>query len=244
MLNIIRNSVVLILFALLTTFWGILGLFLVIFSNNKYVIKYSVRPWGKTSLWISGIKLDVKGLENLPSNPSIIMYNHQSSFDILAFSAALPIEWKAVIKKEVLNMPFVGWVSNLSGHYFVSRDGSSDDMYKVKDIVKNIRRGPSVLISPEGTRSGDGNLLPFKKGGFLISLLAGVPVVPMVIWGGKDIKRKSSSFHVSANKTMKVRVLPSIDVKGLPRGKKGREKLEEMVRERMECEIEKILNGM
>ncbi|NIP31263.1 MAG: hypothetical protein GTO02_16365 [Candidatus Dadabacteria bacterium] len=238
----IKSVIALIGFVFFTTFWGLVGLFLTLISNNRYVIKYAVRPWGKTSLWSAGIKLDVKGLENIPPGPCIIMYNHQSSYDILAFSAALPIEWKAMMKKEVLNMPFVGWVSKLSGHYFVARDGSSEDMQKVKEIVKNIKEGPSVLVAPEGTRSEDGKLLPFKKGGFLISLLAGVPVVPMIIWGGKDIKTKKSGLRINTDKPIKIRIMPPIDVKSLPRGKKGREQLEHMVRDQMENEIVNILN--
>ena len=102
----------------------------------------------------------------------------------------VPFEWKAVMKKEVASIPFIGWVSRLSGHYFVSRDGSVEDMNKVREIVRDIRKGPSLIIAPEGTRSDDGGLLPFKQGGFLIASLARVPVVPMIIWGSKDIRKK------------------------------------------------------
>ena len=163
----------------------------------------------------------------------MIMYNHQSSFDILAFSAALPVEWKAIMKKEVLHMPFVGWVSKLSGHYFVSRDGSTGDTKEVKKIVSQIKSGPSVIVAPEGTRSLDGRLLPFRKGGFLIALLSGVPVVPMVIWGGLNV-RKKGQFKVERNKNMFVKILEPIDVGKLPRGKRGREELEERVKSMME----------
>ena len=215
-----------------TTFWGMIGLILAPFSNYL-AIKYAVRPWGKTMLWAWGVKLVVEGLENLPKGTSIIMYNHQSSFDILAFSAALPVEWKAIIKKEVLRMPFIGWVSKVSGHYFVSRDGSTDDTMQVKKIVSQIKTGPSVIMAPEGTRSTDGKLLPFKKGGFLIALLAGVPVVPMVIWGGLSV-RKKNHFKVKSNKEMLVKILEPIDVGKLPRGKRGREELEQRVRIMME----------
>ena len=124
--------------------------------SNYLAVKYAVHPWGKTMLWAWRVKLKVEGLENLPEETSMIMYNHQSSFDILAFSAALPIEWKAIMKKEVLHMPFVGWVSKISGHYFVSRDGSAGDTKEVKKIVSQIKSGPSVIVAPEGTRSPDG----------------------------------------------------------------------------------------
>ena len=223
-----------------TTFWGIVGLIFAPFSNYM-AVKYAVHPWGITMLWAWGVKLKVEGIENLPKGTSMLMYNHQSSFDILAFSAALPIEWKAIMKKEVLRMPFVGWVSKISGHYFVSRDGSEGDTKEVRKIVSQIKSGPSVIIAPEGTRSIDGSLLPFKKGGFLIALLSGVPVVPMVIWGGKDIQSKDKS-RIDAGREMLVKIFEPIDVTKLPRGRRGREELENKVRSQMENLINEKLS--
>ncbi len=222
-----------------TCFFGVVGLTLAAFYRKR-LMKYAVRPWGKSVLWACGVKLVVEGLENLPSEPSILMYNHQSSFDIVAFSAALPIEWRAVMKKEVRNIPFVGWVSKLAGHYFVSRDGSKEDSREVKRMVAELKKGPSLIIAPEGTRSEDGRLLPFKKGGFVVAMLAQVPVVPIVIWGGKNI-RKKGTYELHPNKTITVHILEPVDVRKLPRGKEGREELEKIVRERMNKVIEKHL---
>jgi 1-acyl-sn-glycerol-3-phosphate acyltransferase len=160
------------------------------------------------------------------------MFNHQSIFDIFAYMAALPIDWKAVMKKEVGDMPFIGWVSKIAGHYIVARDGSDRDTKEVKKIVSRIKEGPSVLIAPEGTRGKEGKLLPFQKGGFLIAMLAGVPVVPMVITGGLDIMPKDSKLLRPG--TMKIRILPPIDVAGLPPGREGREELMRIVRTQME----------
>lgn len=173
----------------------------------------------------------MEGVENLPKEPSVIMYNHQSSFDIFAFCGFLPIEWKAVMKKEVASVPFVGWVSSITGNYFVERDGSGRDTQEIRKIVERIRSGPSVLIAPEGTRSPDGKLLPFKKGGFVVAMYAGVPVVPMVITGGKEIMSRGSK-KINHGR-IKIKILPPIDVKHLPPGKEGREKLVGLVREEM-----------
>ena len=236
----IRNIISYSLSVFFTTFWGIVGLIFAPFSNYM-AVKYAVHPWGVTMLWAWGVKLRVEGIENLPKGTSILMYNHQSSFDILAFSAALPIEWKAIMKKEVLRMPFVGWVSKISGHYFVSRDGSEGDTKEVRKIVSQIKNGPSVIIAPEGTRSIDGSLLPFKKGGFLIALLSGVPVVPMVIWGGKNIQSKDKS-KIEAGREMLVKFFEPIDVTKLPRGRRGREELENKVRSQMENLINEKLS--
>ena len=226
---------------LFTTLFGIIGI-VVALINRKHVIKLSVRPWGKTVLWAFVAKLNVEGLEHFPKETSIVMYNHQSSFDILTFSAVIPVEWRAVMKKEVKTMPFVGWVSKLAGHYFVSRDGSIDDTKEVKRIVSEIKTGPTLMIAPEGTRSNDGTLLPFKKGAFLIASMAKVPVVPMVIWGGKNIVTKESKI-ANRGQEIYVKIFKPIDVESLPGGKRGREELESRVRTLMEDTINEQLKN-
>ena len=236
MIKILKTIFYWLAFLTYTLFFGVIGITLAFISPSS-AIKYAVRPWGKMIILTTGVTLDVKGLENIPKEPSIIMYNHQSVYDIFAFMAVLPIDWKAVMKKEVLDMPFIGWVSKVAGHYFVARDGSERDTKEVKKIAERIRLGPSVLIAPEGTRSKDGKLLPFQKGGFFIAMLAGVPIVPMVMMGGAKIYAKTS--WVVNSGTMKVRVLPPVYPGDLPRGKAGREELMRIVREGMEEVLEK-----
>jgi 1-acyl-sn-glycerol-3-phosphate acyltransferase len=227
----LRTIICWVTFIIYTVFFGLYGVVLAVISPPA-VVKYAVRPWARMILFTAGVKLDVKGLENIPAEPSIIMFNHQSVFDIFAYMAALPIDWKAVMKKEVGDMPFIGWVSKIAGHYIVARDGSERDTKEVKKIVSRIKEGPSVLIAPEGTRGKEGKLLPFQKGGFLIAMLAGVPVVPMVITGGLDIMPKDSK--VLRPGTMKIRILPPINVADLPPGREGREELMRIVRTQME----------
>lgn len=234
----VRTGISLFFSVLLTAFWGSVGMVVSLLCVRN-LIRISVRPWGRTVLWTCGVRLEVSGAENLPSEPCIVMYNHQSSFDIPAFSAAVPFEWRAVMKNEVARIPFIGWVCSLAGHYFVARDGSAGDTSRVREIVRKIKRGPSVMIAPEGTRSEDGELLPFKKGGFLIASLSRVPVVPMVLWGGKDIRRKNS-WELNTGGTIRVSFLPPIDTGSLPPGRRGGDMLEAAVRERMLSEIEKL----
>jgi len=227
----IRTLYCAIVFAVFTTFYGIIGMILSLIYR-PFVVPYAVKPWAKTNLWAGGIHLDVQGLENLPKEPCIIMFNHQSALDILAYMSILPIDWRAIMKKEVGQIPFIGWVARLSGHYMVARDGSSSDTKEVKKIVGKIRSGPTVVVAPEGTRSKDGKLLPFQKGGFLIAVLARVPVVTMVITGGAELLSKGSR-HPNPG-TMKIKILPPISVDDLPKGREGREELMRIVREQME----------
>ena len=220
-----------LIFVIFTTLYGIIGMILSI-TYRPFVVPYAVKPWAKTNLWAGGIKLEVSGLENLPKEPCIIMFNHQSALDILAYMSVLPIDWRAIMKKEVGQIPFIGWVARLSGHYLVARDGSSSDTREVKKIVNKIRSGPTVVVAPEGTRSKDGNLLPFQKGGFLIAIMAKVPVVTMVITGGLKLLSKGSR-HPNPG-TMKITFFPPISVDDMPKGREGREKLMHIVREQMQ----------
>ena len=223
------------IFTVFTTFYGVIGIILSL-TYRPFVVPYAVKPWARTNLWAAGIKLEVEGLENLPKDPCIIMFNHQSALDILAYMSILPIDWRAIMKKEVGQIPFIGWVSRLSGHYLVARDGSSSDTREVKKIVSKIRSGPSVVVAPEGTRSKDGKLLPFQKGGFLIAVLARVPVVTMVITGGAELLSKGSR-HPNPG-TMKIKLFPPISVDDMPKGRKGREELMQIVRNQMEVVLE------
>ena len=215
---------------LVTLIIGSFGVFLSILFP-KHVIRYGTRPWGYCLIKSCGIKVRIEGLDNIPDGPSVIMYNHQSALDIPFFCGFLPIEWRAIMKDDVAKIPFVGWVSKLTGQYFVARDGSKRDTEQVKNIAKQIRHGPPVILAPEGTRSPDGKLLPFQKGGFVIALLARVPVVPVVISGGHEIMPKGSLWIDPGPMSMKI--FPPIDVKNLSQGRAGREELESLVRDCM-----------
>ncbi|HEX9666849.1 MAG TPA: lysophospholipid acyltransferase family protein [Thermodesulfobacteriota bacterium] len=215
---------------LVTVIIGSFGVILSIIAP-KHVIKYATRPWGYCLIRGCGIKVRIEGLDNIPDEPCVIMYNHQSAIDIPFYCGFLPIEWRAIMKDDVAKIPFVGWVSKLTGQYFVARDGSKRDTEQVKNIAKQIRNGPPVILAPEGTRSPDGKLLPFQKGGFIIALLARIPVVPVVISGGYEIMPKGS-LSIKPG-TMSMKIFPAIDVKSLPQGKAGREELESLVRDLM-----------
>ncbi|MEM4658507.1 MAG: lysophospholipid acyltransferase family protein, partial [Candidatus Methanosuratincola sp.] len=128
-----------------------------------------------------------------------------------------------------------GWVAKATGHYFVRRDGSIRSLREMDKLARDVGRGQTVLIAPEGTRSLDGRLGQFKPGGFVVAIKAGVPVVPMVIKGGKEVM-PSGSLRIRAGK-MSIKILPPIDVKMLPSGKEGREALSKMVREAMLSEL-------
>jgi 1-acyl-sn-glycerol-3-phosphate acyltransferase len=228
MLNVIYSWIVILL---LTTIFGTFGVVLSLIAPNS-LSKHVFRPWARLILFFTRVKVEVSGYENIPKVPCVFMYNHQSIFDVFSFMSVLPVEWKAVMKKEVSRMPFIGWIAILSRHYLVSRDGSARDANEVRKIVRNIKNGPSVVLAPEGTRSPDGKLQDFQEGGFLIAMLARVPVVTMVMQGG--LERRSNVSRGIVPGTMKVTIFPPIDVTELPKGKEGRQELIRIVKSQME----------
>lgn len=219
----------------LSVVFGTYGVILSLIAPN-ILAKHVFRPWAKSILWITNVKVEVEGSENIPTDTCIFMYNHQSVFDVFSFMAVLPVEWKAIMKREISRIPFIGWIALLSGHYLVSRDGSQRDANEVRRIVKKIKNGPPVVLAPEGTRSPDGKLLPFQEGGFLIAMMSGVPVVTMVMQGG--LERRSRVAREFVPGTMKVTIFPPIDVTKLPKGKKGRNELMNIVKSQMESVLE------
>src|SRR3989442_2626656 len=126
------------------------------------------------------------------SQPSVYMANHQSLFDIPALVLAMPSDFRMVAKRELLLIPIFGWALWLAGFIFIDRSDREKAIRKLERTVRTIRPGRSVVVFAEWTRSPDGRLLPFKKGGFILALQAGVPIVPVAIPGGRGVLPKGS----------------------------------------------------
>ena len=186
------------------------------------------RVWSWMILKTSGIRVRVEGLENVtPNATAIYCVNHQSAMDIPVLFAHLPVQFRFVAKRSLFNMPFMGWHLRRSGHIPVDRDRPREAMKSMKQVAKEIREGKSVLLFPEGHRSRDGKLLPFKAGSFYIAILAGVPIVPITINGTPNVL-KPDTYHVRAGQTEMI-VHPAVSTAGL--NLKDAEKLSEQVKD-------------
>ena len=126
------------------------------------------------------------------SRPCVYVANHQSQFDIPALVLAMPAEFRMVAKRELLHIPIFGWALWLAGFVFIDRTDRDRAIERLEKTVRILRKGISVVVFAEGTRSRDGRLLPFKKGGFILALKAGLPIVPVSIRGGREILPKGS----------------------------------------------------
>lgn len=142
----------------------------------------------------------------------VVVCNHESSADPFLLSH-LPFDMRWIAKEELYKLPVLGWLMTFGGDIALRRgDGDS-----VRDMMNEARRtlqaGMPVMIFPEGTRSKDGRLLPFKDGAFRLALEAGVPILPLALAGTRNCRPKGSKWFGDANAIVKV--LPPIDTAGL-----------------------------
>lgn len=143
------------------------------------------RFWSALLLRLGGVSLRVRGRESLNAREAyIFMANHQSNLDIPVLIQALPqFQLRWIAKKELLRVPLFGWAMWATKHITIDRADPMDARRSLERARKRIAAGISIVIFPEGTRSREGRLLPFKKGGFLMAAKTGVKIVPVTISG-------------------------------------------------------------
>jgi len=180
---------------ILTALIGLTGILLTVFESNKgRVLGHCARIWGKCILFFCGIKYSVNGLENLDPNKNYIFAgNHTSALDIpLAFSG-LPYWLVPIAKVELKPVFILGWVMDTAGHIWVDRRRSDLALKSLNNAkVSLVKKPRSILLFPEGTRTTDGSLAPFKRGGLLLSLDTKLPIVPIAFVGTYDMLKKGS----------------------------------------------------
>lgn len=183
------------------------------FSNAERVNRKIARLWAKTLLKITGIRVTIIGRENfVTGKPQIFMANHQSDFDILIFLAAIPADFLWTAKKELFSIPVFGRAMKKAGYIAINRHDHKKAMENLAEAAEKIRGGLSVASFPEGTRSRDGRMLPFKTGMFYLAIQTGAPIVPIAIIGSGKIMSKKS---LKVNKGEIVMVIDKpVDVSG------------------------------
>jgi 1-acyl-sn-glycerol-3-phosphate acyltransferase len=162
-------------------------------KSGKPIHELVAIPWARIILRVCGIKVRVTGRENLdPTVPRIYMSNHQSYFDIFGLLAYLPLHFKFILKQELMGIPLFGLAMRKAGYIGLDREEPRKAIKSLNEAAEKIRNGASVVVFPEGTRSQDGTLLPFKKGGFSLALRSGCDIVPVIIRGSCRIVPKGS----------------------------------------------------
>jgi len=166
---------------------------------------HCAKLWGKVCLLANGVRVEVEGLEHLhKGSPYIFMSNHQGSYDIFALLGCLPFQFKWLAKKELFSIPVLGWGMAAVGYISIDRAGTRETVEAMNKAAQRIREGMSVVVFPEGSRSPDGSIQPFKKGGFTLSIKSKTPIVPIAIVGSREIMAKDQLAVTSGEIWMKV----------------------------------------
>ncbi|HID39773.1 MAG TPA: 1-acyl-sn-glycerol-3-phosphate acyltransferase [Calditrichaeota bacterium] len=164
-----------------------------LFDPYSKFVNWVIRTWAKGIIKASGIKVEIEGLDRFDHDKAyIVIANHQGNFDILVLSQYLPLTARFVAKKELFRIPLFAQGMRLAGMIEIDRGNSAKARATLQRTVDVIRSGVSVIIFPEGTRSKDGTIQRFKKGGFILALDTGVPLLPVSISGSRYIMQKNS----------------------------------------------------
>jgi len=163
------------------------------------VLEVLSRAWAKSMLWIMNIKVNIEGTEHLNNNkeiPTTVMYAHSSYLDPVILQAYCPIPSKYIFKKELLFlMPVVFVLAFIAGHIPINRKKKESAIESINEAASiMIKENRSICISPEGTRSRDGNIQEFKKGPFHLALKSNSVIIPIVFFGNFEIWDINTTF--------------------------------------------------
>jgi 1-acyl-sn-glycerol-3-phosphate acyltransferase len=149
----------------------------------------SLRSWGRTLLWIVGIRLEVHGAEHLPDEgPALVLFTHQSLVDLALISALWPARGTVVYKREFHAIPLMGRTMRAMGMTPIDRSQREAAVRSLDEVVRAMNERDTVaMLAPEGTRSRLNGLMPFKRGPFHVALDTGAPLIPMVFRGVRQV---------------------------------------------------------
>jgi 1-acyl-sn-glycerol-3-phosphate acyltransferase len=185
-----RKTLALLNLVFSTVFFSCIAMPVSFFDKKGERVHAIAHWWAKNHLAVLGITVRIYGVGRLTHPPYTLMCNHQSALDIFSLLTALPFSFKWIAKRELFRIPFLGWSMKMAGHISLDRENPREALKAINDAALRISEGASVMIFPEGTRSEDGTLLPFKKGGFTLALRAKVPIAPMAVRGTSNLQPK------------------------------------------------------
>lgn len=182
-IQVIRTILFYLLFSLGVICWGSICLIVVWFVPYRVLMKCFVMPWCRYSIglaaYVVGIKYRVTGFEHIPSTPCVFVSKHQSAWETIFFTSRI-FPLSNVLKRELLFIPFFGWVLALSRQVAINRSTPKEAFKQLIDKGCDlIKKGHYILIFPEGTRTLPGQNGRFTRGGVTLAASANVPFIPV-----------------------------------------------------------------
>ena len=183
-------------------------------ARGECACEYLPRLWSRLLLRCAGVRIDVSGADRVDwSRPAVIVANHQSWFDVFAILTVVPGKLRFVAKQELGQIPIFGRAWRGCGHISLDRSNRRQAIASLNRAGEKIHEESLIVtMFPEGTRSPDGRLYPFKKGAFVLAIGTGVPIVPMGISGSSTVMPKGSCLVRTGE--IRIRVGRPIDVAG------------------------------
>jgi 1-acyl-sn-glycerol-3-phosphate acyltransferase len=194
------------LIVLATIGFGLVSLAISLFEASGRKQIAVARAWARCLLWVSGVRVKVEGLEKIaPVGSYVFVSNHLSYMDTPVVLANIPVQFRFLAKRGLFKIPLLGTHLTRAGHISVPRDDARAAVKTMTTAAQAIReRGISLLIFPEGGRSHTGELAAFKEGAAYIAIRAGVPLVPVALWGTREILPFGSAQVRSGSVIMRV----------------------------------------
>jgi len=194
---------------------GLSLLFVPRLRGTDFSCSMARRYWSPGLFWAGDQKFVLEGAENCPKTSAVYLSNHQGIPDI-PMIYCLPVTLRFVAKSIIKYVPFLGWYMLADRHIFIDRTRRQDAVRSLRRAGEQIRNGINVVMFPEGTRTRDGKILPFKKGPFRLAIEAQVPVVPMALEGARNAWAKGELWIRPG--TLRLKVGTPIPTAGLGPG--------------------------
>jgi 1-acyl-sn-glycerol-3-phosphate acyltransferase len=213
--EIIRSLIIWIFGIITMLWWSVLAIVAGYFDKTGNLSSQCGAMWSKGIIWISRVKVLTEGFEHFGSDkPFIIVSNHQSAFDIFVLMSYLPINFKWLLKKELLSIPLFGRALTASQYIMVDRKNARTAIKSMKKAEETLHKGIAVTVFPEGTRSVNGTIGEFKRGAFVLASKVKAPIIPVSLTGTGDVMKKRG-FIVNSHAVITIKTHPPIDISSL-----------------------------
>jgi len=190
-MRVVKN----LIFVFYSMFWASFTLVSAPFNYKHKIGYFILKNWTRGGLFLYGIKVNLSGNKNIEKGKGYIyVSNHLSYLDILVLLATIPDNIRMVYKSEISRIPIFGWAMLACGFISINRSNIKSAMRSLEKGAEKVKKGLSVLIFPEGTRSPDGKTAEFKRGMFLLAEASGADIIPVSISGTYELLPKNSTL--------------------------------------------------